>query len=235
MFFKRKPSLVFLNNQAYHVRVPSGAPSEERPVSDWDCILAHLEDTEQLNWRYIWSWCQEAVGSDDPDRTLSEKLSPPDHRLVRGCVRSNSSSVAHVNARGSHLGFRPILEPVNPETLEPDLDRWADLPDGESIPLCSLYIDDVPIYIPQAPTDEGDIPDYTPGSRIHLGWMDGDPAKHVHMIKCGPIFVADRNLLKNVSWDDLNRNGLIFGNKSKIRPRRPSRKAAQKSRKEKEQ
>ena len=114
------------------------------------------------------------------------------------------------------MGYRPILEPMDPETFEPDESTWADIPDGSVIHMGSLYMDNIPLAIPQFPTDLGDIPDYIPSSTIRIGETDADPDKQLRFIKSGHLFIADRNLLKKVSWEDLNRNGLIYGDKGSI-------------------
>jgi len=114
------------------------------------------------------------------------------------------------------MGYRPVLEPVDPETMEPDEEVWADIPDGTVIRLGSLYMDNMPLSIPQFPTDLGDIPDYIPGAALRIGETDPHPDKQLRFIKSGHIFIADRNLLKKVSWEDLNRNGLIYGDKGSL-------------------
>ena len=57
--------------------------------------------------------------------------------------------------------------------------------------------------IPQNPTDDGDIPDYVPGTTLELRETLEDPAYQVQAIRVGSVLIADRVLLKNISWNDI--------------------------------
>lgn len=54
------------------------------------------------------------------------------------------------------------------------------------------------------PTWYEDITDYVPGARLALGPALDDPAYQVQAIRIGRALVADRVLLKNISWQDLH-------------------------------
>ena len=81
------------------------------------------------------------------------------------------------------------------------------------IKLGSLYLDGQVQAIPQDPTVDGDIPKYKNQSVISIGNTALNHAitwvKHDNL----PIMVADRTLLCNVSWDDIDRFGLTTGKK----------------------
>lgn len=212
MAAKRKPHIIFIGNRAFRIRVPRGCSAEDGVPSEWDSILDKVgESNEVLHWFYIWSWCQEPIYGNTFIENATRNIRPATHRVLRGCGSARSMIVSTNTGRGAYMGYRPILEPMDPATMEPDINTWADHPDGSVIRLGSLYMDGVPLSIPQAPTDLGDIPDYIPGTSLRIGETDADPNKQLRLIKSGHLFIADRNLLKKVSWEDLNRYGLIYG------------------------
>ena len=69
-------------------------------------------------------------------------------------------------------------------------------------------MDDQPVKVPVNPTEDGDIPDYIPGAKLKLGAPIQDAAYQVQAIKVGNVLIADRVLLKNISWNDLHMQGI---------------------------
>lgn len=205
MAANRKPNIVYLDNKAFCIRVPT---SEE-----WDKLPAYVK-AHDLHWEYIWSWLQDPI----PDNSSSQ----PTHRMLRGCTALCAPCAAHSDSKGPYIGFRPIFVPIDPETLQPDMTQWTDTEDGTVLTLGTLYMNNAPLAVPQDPTDRGDIPNYIPGATLHIGHYEPDPAYQIQAIKCGWLFVADRNLLKDISWNELDRCGMIYGDKSKLKPSKQS-------------
>ena len=213
MAAKRDSGIVFIGNRAFRVRVPRGAPTEQGESSEWDRILDCLGVSDGLlHWLYMWSWCQEPVYGHSFLENAAKNVRPASHRMLRGCSSARSFTASTSTNRANYMGYRPVLEAVDPDTFEPDDSIWEDVADGTVMSFGSLYMDNEPLIIPQSPTDLGDIPDYIPGASLHIGETDLAAAKQMRLIKCGNIFISDRNLLKRVSWEDLDRNGLVFGN-----------------------
>ena len=75
----------------------------------------------------------------------------------------------------------------------------------------ALYLDGVPKPVAQVPTDEGDVPAYGGTGTISIG--DSNPGSVITWIQPDgmDILIADRVLLSNVSWDDLNQQGFVDG------------------------
>jgi len=218
----RKPAVIFLKNKAYRVRIPTGHISQPEGKCEWDAILDALgEENSLLHWSGIWTWCQEPVRSVAAEENPIGRFLPVDHSALRGCTAPRGWNVASQDIRANYMGFRPILEPVDPETMTLDRARWADVPTGTGMPLGTLYMDDNPLTIPKNPIDTGDIPDYVPGAQLRIGRTLTDPDKQIRVIKCGDIFIADRVLIKNISWADLDRLGLVYGQKAKPQIRVP--------------
>lgn len=68
------------------------------------------------------------------------------------------------------------------------------------IRLGSLYLNDCPAEIGLA---------YKPGKTISIG--ETAPGKEIHWVVVNDMLIADRCILTNVSWDDLNAQNLVFG------------------------
>ena len=68
------------------------------------------------------------------------------------------------------------------------------------IRLGSLYLNDSPAEIGLA---------YKPGKTISIG--ETAPGKEIHWVVVNDMLIADRCILTEVSWDDLNAQNLVFG------------------------
>lgn len=75
----------------------------------------------------------------------------------------------------------------------------------------TLYLNDAPKHIPQMPYEQGDVPVYNGKAKISIGdSYDGDTVTWIQPDGMG-ILIADRVLLVNVSWNDLNGQGFVEG------------------------
>lgn len=88
------------------------------------------------------------------------------------------------------IGFRPMF-PGRPE-----------IPDGVLLPAETLCVNDNPIKIPSNPVWDGDIPNFHRGSRIEFREPLKDPKYQIMAYSIGGKLIADRCVLKNISWDD---------------------------------
>ena len=75
----------------------------------------------------------------------------------------------------------------------------------------SLYLGGVAANTPQKPGKDGDTPLHNRGDSIEIG--ETRPGKEITWIKPDnmPLLIADRELLKKVSWFDLNANYFVLG------------------------
>lgn len=85
--------------------------------------------------------------------------------------------------------------------------------------LGSLYLGDTVQHVPQQPDVNGDIPVYSGNGIISIG--ETAQGKSITWIKPDGmnLLVCDRVILTDVSWDDLDKNKLVFGKKLTIRNR----------------
>ena len=75
----------------------------------------------------------------------------------------------------------------------------------QTLKLGSLYLDDKPVT-PEAK--------YQSGKRISFG--DAVPDKAIKWVPVNGLLIADRCLLTDIRWDDLDAQGLVFGKEIKV-------------------
>ena len=139
-----------------------------------------------MHWEFIFSWCKESVlGWEDLRMT---------HGWMSACYWSNSPKSSRIDS----LGFRPTFEALDTDTMEVD---------GAFFVVGTLYMNGQPVRIPQTPTWDGDITNYEPDAKLELRKALDSPDYQVRAIKAGEVLIADRVLLKNISWEDLNNQG----------------------------
>lgn len=120
-----------------------------------------------------------------------------------------ATGTALASCRSVEGGFRPILIPLDPGTLEPDPSLLEDIPNGRVFALASLYMNGKVVKNPETAIDDGDIPNYLTGAEITLGNRDPDKKNWLYVIKHKDLLWTDRNILKNISWEDLKQQGFI--------------------------
>lgn len=201
--FNYTPS--WIDGKAYAVCLPTGG-SNDGAGNMWDQAAELLADRGGIpNCWHISSICQDA-----PQQLKT-------HRVTRGFYSDSYWYCSLPDERSSTDGFRPVLIPLDPETFEPAPGSIAHIEDGDRFVLGTLYMEGIPLPNPKSPTFAGDIPDYIPGASLHIGSANEDPANWFQVIKCGDFLLADRILLKNISWNDLNTQGLVYGGREPVR------------------
>ena len=114
-------SLIFGKNYAsggvdYTLRAPSvgsartgsSEPYRGTPQSnEWDTML-NKDSGYIQNWNEMYSWGQDTVSVD------------ASHRAVRGCISARRWDYSNAARQYASLGFRPVLEVLNPDTLGSD-------------------------------------------------------------------------------------------------------------------
>ncbi len=194
--------IVRIDGSFYAAMLPSGGREKGEP-NQWDAVLDVLDDrNDLLHYIDMFSWCRDIAEND------------PTCRPFRGCDVLRFWRYNYASQRCAPIGFRPILIPLNRETLEVDVTRLLPLEDGSRVYMGTLYMDGIAQPFPQNPVWNGDIPDYFDGASLYIGNTSENNDKIITWIKTGDILIADRNLLKNVSWDDLDQMGLATGPES---------------------
>lgn len=145
------------------------------------------ENNDIMHWEDIFSWCQ------DVDKNY------PSHRAIQGYHSAHFWYNNPVSYRLVNVGFRPAMDILTADTLGND---------GTIVTAGTLYMRGQPVKVPQNPVWDGDIPDYAPHAKLELREALDDPAYQMKVIRVGNVLIADRVLLKNISWNDLHKQGI---------------------------
>lgn len=180
--------ITIIDDKEYKVRLLTGG-NQEGVDNEWDTLMdAFQENNELLHWKHIYSLCQE----NGYNLTL--------YRVRRGFSSARFWGCSYASRQGVFLGFRPVLEPLETDTL-------STIIDGSILQFGTLYMDDVALANPKIPIWDGDIPDYVPNTMLQIGDTSSDEERQIRWVKWRNILVADRNILKNISWEKLNTFG----------------------------
>lgn len=190
-----------INGQPYLVFLPSGWENEFDHDSQLYEIIDFLgEDCDNIfHWIDMYSWGQDTPSIDSACR------------VIFGYYSIHVWGMCEATHRDKFIGFRPVLTPLDTKTLKPAPSLLDDIPDGSRFALTSLYMNGKAVPAPQNPTEEGDIADYIPCAEISFGDRDSAPMYWVHVIKHKDLLWVDRNILKMISWEDLQKQGYIGG------------------------
>lgn len=157
---------------------------------EYDLLMdATHEDDSLSHWKKIFSWVN--------DKDNKYKFSAAWDRVVRGCFLPRCWCGSSDTNQNAIVGFRPAF------TMAADALLSGIQNKGPFI-LGTLYMGGTPVRVPKAPTHDGDIADYIPGTKLELKDAISDPAYQVTAIKVADgVFVADRVLLKCISYLDI--------------------------------
>ena len=151
--------------------------------AEWDVLVDITGGRDDImHWKEQFTWCKDA---------LSE-LKP--YQAARGYHSPKVRFGFHEARRTLDIGFRPVFVGLGPDSSTPD---------GRVVTAGTLYMNEKPVRVPQTPTSKGDIPWYEPGAKLELREALDDPAYQIQAIKAGSILIADRALLRQISWIDL--------------------------------
>ena len=192
--------VVIINNKPWAVTLPTGGNSKNSSCQWNDFISATSGKTNLIHCLNMVSWCQDKA----PDLE--------DFYVQRGYATTDIwQSYGHLADRAANIGYRPVLIPLDPDTLEPRPSVFMGRQDGDCFRMGSLYMDGTALSNPKNAVPEGDIPDYVPGTNLQIGESSENPNEWITWIKVGDVLIADRNLIKNISWEDLDSMDLARG------------------------
>lgn len=156
---------------------------------EYDCLVEATGGSNNLmHWDWMYSWVN--------DEYKKYGLTAA-YRAYRGYDSARFWSYTSASFRSVRLGFRPAFD-LDAETLP------SDIQDGEAVIVGTLYMDGVPVLVPQKPTWNGDITDYIPDAKLEMRPALDDPDYQVRAVKLHDgVFAADRNLLKCISYMDI--------------------------------
>jgi len=193
----RRYSPTYIDNRPYGVTIPT--------VEQWNAVLdvtGHFSSFDKFfHTKSCFSWCQD----DYP--------ASPKSRHIRGSENPRGVMIYNAKSHTDFIGFRPVLIPLNPDTLQPDASILDRIPDGVVLGLGSLYINgkSVPTMYPGNDYAKN-TPVFEQQTMVQLGDSALDLYSQIQFVKCSNFLIADRNILRNISWEDLDNYGLVYGN-----------------------
>lgn len=154
---------------------------------EWDRLVKITNgENAKMHWGGMFSWCQDS----DFKGT----------RMVRGCHSERYLYRAKETERCPSVGFRPVF----------DLPLGTTASEGSLIMAGTLYMNNKPVKVPKYPEEYGSIQDYIAGTTLELGAPMVDPDYQVNAFRVGDILIADRVLLKNISWPETGGSPPLF-------------------------
>ena len=142
----------------------------------------------KMHWTDIYSWVDDTENNYNLD---------PSCRALRGYYSARYWGDTSASFRSVRLGFRPACE-LGIDALP------SDTKERDTIVIGTLYMGGRPVKVPQDPTYNGDIVNYIPDSKLEMRPPLDDVAYQVTgFCVSNGIVVADRVLLKNISYNDI--------------------------------
>lgn len=163
---------------------------------EWDRLI---DLTNGNNSRMHWWKMQSWVDGNNARYRIERGF-----RATRGgsTRRADRWSFYTADYRNNYTGFRPVIQYKTLGTL---------FREGETITVGTLYMDNKPVRIPKNPIRDGDVVNYIPGATLELREMLQDADYQVSAIYLGNgVFVADRNLLTMISYDDIEHGLSVY-------------------------
>lgn len=192
------PGLTYIDGRPYLVRLPiSGHCRPSCRGKSWEGLVQLLDGNDAIcHWKGIESWCQELA------ETKTQSFI-----CCGGMLYGMARNRVQADTRREDIGFRPVLVPLNPETLEQDPDAWPGIKDGEKIFLGTLYMDGLSVPARESLYGHWAITNYQKHAKLEIADSHPTPEKQICFIKFRGMLWADRNLLNMISWNDLCAQG----------------------------
>lgn len=162
------------------MRIPS--------TEEWDKFMDVVQEhDDKAHWEKMFSWVH------DPNFEETD----PSYRVRRGYYSARHWAWDISSTRLARLGFRPAFDILETDAL------GSGLRDGDTVTIGTLYMGGKPVKIPQNPTYDGDVTDYILGAKLEMRENLADPAYQVTAVRVGNVLIADRCLVQNISYDDI--------------------------------
>lgn len=211
---EKKYNPIRIDGNPYAVCLPTGGLGNYKREGEdlWDRLLklAKEKGIDLHNQNYA-SWLQESIVMACEDPETGEVYD----EISAGCrsLECNVHGIGYLPcAKSRELGFRPCLIPLSHKDQHPE-DSWASIADGEIIQFGSLRMNGelVDANLPYVETPRR-CRYVNCQLTITFGDSTGDHETDIRWIKCGEVLVCDRNLLTNISWNDLQYLGYVHLN-----------------------
>lgn len=167
-----------------------GTEKATRTNQVWADISQEIQNGG-LDENMDWFWCQERG---------EPILDEPSLRCV---VRKYKPFVSTADEDDCDVGWRPMLIPLTSEKkFYPYV--FGGMPNGTTIKMYTLMLGDATV---RADVDDPEF--YMGGSQIKITDEFFADNTLINWIICDGTAIADRNLLSNISWSELSKQGLF--------------------------
>lgn len=166
----------------FKVRMPT--------CEEWDRLadIVHEDDTA-MHWKRMYSWC------------INKNKKYSSCRVVRGYDSPRFQNAKKTVNFSIDLGFRPAFVPLIPNSTE----------NGKIVRIATLYMDGNPVLVPLYTEWDGDTKKYREGAKLKFREPLLDNFQYqIRAIKVDGVYIADRNLLCSISWDELSQQGFSY-------------------------
>lgn len=188
-------NIIYLEDHPYELTLPTGGKTVSE-VSDWDAILdSDCELNIERNGKYIASWCLDKVSFDN------EKY------VVRGRELLRRWEYNDETVRSFDIGYRPMLVPLNPETLLFDPSCYK-CENGTVIFLGFLVVNGKGITRPSNY-------EYRMGDKVEIKDTVIEKGYFIKWCVYNGKLIAVDNLMVNVSRRQLVNLGLVYGERKR--------------------
>ncbi len=179
--------MIFLEKRPYLVRLLKD--SKYRSENEWDPIvnIAQTHNVD-LHWENMYTICGDVIDDDC---------------IFRGYDLEHGWYTYPKFTWDKRFGFRPVLVPLDIATLEPDMEYLSTIKDGSIIKKFRLTMNGHRVPIPSDATWCGDICPFKPNAILDFS----DSENAISWMKYSEGFIADRNLLSEISWNSLHKQG----------------------------
>jgi len=164
---------------------------------EWDRLMDVVHgDNEIVHWNDMTSWVEKFGENMSPTVQALRLHLGKEYQANRGFSATGACYYSMAYRRIVDIGFRPAFDSL--PGIQP-----SDVSEGSVIPAGTLYMNGKPVKVPQNPVYYGDIWPYGPATKLTFGPAVKDPAYTVQVIAVGDVFIADRVLLCEISYDDI--------------------------------
>ena len=144
-------------------------------------------EDEKIHWANMYSWVCDAKNEHQLSST---------YRAVRGYYSARYWRNLTATHQYVDVGFRPAFELLDVETLAPQ---------GDLSIIGTLYMDGLPVEVPQKADKSENIVKYIPGAKLEVRPSLGDPAYIITGFRVGNAVISDRVILNQISYEEIEK------------------------------
>ncbi len=188
--------IVTLNHDQFQVLLPDTETGSPTVSASWrEFVNTCGTDDSLWDWKRMFSWASFNFGDDTA--------------ALRGKHSPLFCSKVSIEMRSDHVGFRPVMLPLDNDTGTFRPSWLSHLKNGDIVRFGTLYMDDEPVRIHRP---DAEFPaHYRVGAKLDIRCDMNDQTFWIPWVVFNGKLMAATNLLCGVSWDDLFQQGFAIG------------------------